>query len=336
MKHIVQTMAILVVLIAVGCGESHAPEVVVYVAHDEMYSRPVLDTFTQKTGIIVRAVYDTEASKTTGLANRLIAEQSRPRADVFWNNEIAQTIVLANKGVFGPYRSPSASAIPDAFKDLTGMWTGFAARARVIIYNTDMLTEPPASIMDFVKPEWRGKLAIARPLFGTTATHAAALFAAWGDERAKIFVSDLVSNDVAILAGNATVRDMVASGEFAAGLTDTDDANGAVIDGKPVKWLFPDQEEGGLGTLVLPNTVALVKDAPNADAGKKLIDYLLGPEVEGSLARARSIQIPLNPSVESPPEVPHMSSIRAMQVDFNDVAAKMDTAMDFSRNTFNQ
>jgi iron(III) transport system substrate-binding protein len=320
----------------VSCSNPIAPEVVVYVAHDEMYSRPILDAFTKKTGIAVRASYDTEASKTTGLANRLAAEQARPRADVFWNNEVAQTIVLAKKGVLGPYHSPAADAIPAGFKDVNGMWTGFAARARVIIYNTNMVKGPPKSIRDFVKPEWKGKLAIAKPLFGTTATHVAALFAVWGDDEAKTFLRGLVENDVAVLSGNAAVRDMVASGEYAAGLTDTDDANGAIEDGKPAKWLFPDQEEGGLGTLVLPNTIALVKGAPHSDEGKRLIDYLLSPEVEAALARARSVQIPLNPAVQVLANVSNLSGIRAMRVDFNEAAATMEDAMAFSRETFNR
>ncbi|MCC6796453.1 MAG: extracellular solute-binding protein [Candidatus Hydrogenedentes bacterium] len=329
-------LGVVLAILVASCSVNKQQEVVVYVAHDEMYSRPILEAFTKKTGIAVRASYDTEASKTTGLANRLAAEQGRPRADVFWNNEVAQTIVLANKGVLQPYVSPMADAIPAGFKDANGAWTGFAARARVIIYNTDLVSEPPKSIRDFTKPEWKGKLAIAKPLFGTTATHVAALFALWGEDDTKKFLRDLLANDVAILSGNAAVRDMVASGEYAAGLTDTDDANGGVEDGKLVKWIFPDQEEGGIGTLVLPNTAALTNGAPHADAGKKLIDYLLSAESETALAQARSVQIPLNPLVQAPGKVPNLASIRAMRVDFKDVGAKMEAALAFSRELFNQ
>lgn len=332
----IRVAAIVFALAAASCRHDAARDVVVYVALDEMYSRPILDEFTRETGIGVRAVYDTEASKTTGLANRLLAERTRPRADVFWNNEVAQTIVLAENGVFTPYSSSSAEAIPAAYKDSNGLWTGFAARARVIIYNTEHTDRPPTSVMDFVKPEWKGKLAIARPLFGTTATHAAAWFAVWGDDEARRFLRGLVENEVAILPGNATVRDMVAAGEYVAGLTDTDDANGAIEDGKPVKWLYPDQQDGGLGTLVLPNSVALVNGGPNADGGKKLIDYLLSPSVEERLANARSMQIPLNPAVNPTRPEQRLANIRAMDVDFHRIAAKMQSAMEFSRETFNQ
>ena len=317
-----------------GCGGEASREVVVYTALDEMYSKPILDEFEQRTGIHVLPVYDTEAAKTTGLVNRLIAESSRPRADVFWNNEVAQTIVLKNKGILEPYNSPSARGIPDRFRDPDGYWTGFAARGRVIIYNTDLVHDPPTSIQAFLDEQWSGRAAVAKPLFGTTATHAAALFTVWGDDRAKAFFEGLLKNNVAILSGNATVRDMVAAGEYAIGLTDTDDANGAVQDGLPAKWLFPDQEPGGLGTLVIPNSVALIKDGPNPEAGRALIDFLLDPETEGKLASTRSIQIPLHPGVDVPDNVPALETIHTMDVDFEQVAAKMAETADFMTKEF--
>ena len=325
------TIALLVMLSCTHDGR--AEEVVVYTALDEMYSRPILDAFEKETGIEVWPVYDTEAAKTTGLVTRLIAEQRRPRADVFWNNEVAQSIVLKNKGVLQPYASPAAKAIPKTFKDGEGYWTGFAARGRVIIYNTDLVGTPPSSIQDFLDPKWAGKAAIARPLFGTTATHAAALFVLWGDERAKAFFHGLLENDVAILSGNATVRDMVANGEYAIGLTDTDDANGAIEDGRPAKWLFPDQDNE-LGTLIIPNTVCLIKGAPHPEAGRQLIDYLLSPQVEQRLSRMRSIQIPLNPTVEAPENVPRLADVRRMKVDFDAVGAKMPESAAFIREEF--
>lgn len=260
-----------------GCsGQSDA--IVVYTAHDEIYSRPVLEAFTARTGIPVKAVYDTEAAKTTGLVTRLIQEGNRPRCDVFWNNEVAQTILLKERGILEAWEPENAAAIPPAFKDPEHFWTGFAARARVIIYNTEQVDTPPESIHDFLRPEYRGRCAIALPLFGTTATHAAALFALWGKDEATDFFRALQANDVAFVAGNSVVRDAVARGDYAFGLTDTDDANGAVEDGLPVKWLLPDQD--GLGTLLIPNTVALVKGAPHGDGARQLLSHLLSPEVE--------------------------------------------------------
>ncbi len=332
-KAILAAVAFALVLVGGACGPE-VPEVVVYTALDELYSKPILDAFESETGIHVRALYDTEASKTTGLVSRLMAERNRPRADVFWNNEVAQTILLKKADVLEAYNPPNAEPIPASFKDSEHFWTGFAARARVIIYNTNMTNDPPRTLHDFADPTWKGKLAIAKPLFGTTATHVAALFSAWGDDDAAAFLNALLENDVAILAGNATVRDRVAAGEFVAGLTDTDDANGAVEDGKPVKWHFPDQAADNMGTLLIPNTVALIRGANNADAGRRLIDFLLSPEVESRLAEGRSIQIPLNPSVITAKDTPRLSDIRAMRLDWGAVAEALPRSTQYVKETF--
>lgn len=325
MKHAPWLATILGTLVLLaGCGGGGPKPVAVYTALDEIYSRPILDAFTQETGIPVQAVYDTEAAKTTGLVTRLINEASRPRCDVFWNNEVAQTILLKDKGVLAPYTPAAAAASPAPFKDPDGYWTGFAARARVIIYNTDQVKTPPMSIWDFLRPENRGKGAVAMPLFGTTATHAAALYAYWGEEQARSFFELLQGNGVAFLSGNSEVRDRVARGEYAFGLTDTDDANGAIEDGLPAKWLLPDQDK--LGTLLIPNTLSLVKDAPNPDGAKLLIDYLLSPAVEQRLAEGRSIQIPLNPAVKGPEGVPAIADIKVMEVSYEAIAGQMETA----------
>jgi len=325
-------------LLTIGCGKP-AKQVAVYTSLDQIYSEPILNEFEKITGITVKAVYDTEATKTTGLVNRLIAEKNNPQADVFWNNEIARTIVLKNKGLLAPYVSSSAEDIPEQFKDSEGYWVGFAARARVIIFNTDLVNEAdaPLSILDLTKDEWRGVVAIANPLFGTTATHAAALFELLGEEKAKKYFTDLKDNKVVIVDGNSIVRDQVADGELKVGLTDTDDANSAIEDGKPVKIIYPDQD--GIGTLVIPNTVSLVAGCRHPEEGKKLIDYLLSPGVEEKLANCRSVQMPLHPGVKAPKKVPAANSIITMgragsPLDFEKVADRIEETARYLQKEF--
>ena len=138
-------------------------------AHDQVYSEPILNEFELKTGIKVKTMYDTEATKTVGLVNRLIAEKNNPQCDVFWNNEIIRTIVLKKKDVLSSYNSPSASDIPNEFRDPENYWTGFAARARVIIYNTTLVkeNEAPTSLFDFLDKKWDKRFVVSYPIFGT-------------------------------------------------------------------------------------------------------------------------------------------------------------------------
>jgi iron(III) transport system substrate-binding protein len=330
-------IGLLAFLAAVTGGPSqtaHAAEVVVYTSLDQVFSEPILREFKVRTGTDVKAVYDVEASKTTGLVNRLIAEKRYPRADVFWSSEVSRTLVLKEKGVLTPYRSPSAAEIPDQFKDDEGYWAGFAARARVLVYNTDLLgpNEVPGSMFELTEPRWRGKVAMAYPLFGTTATHVAALFATLGAQRTEEYLRALKKNRVLIVDGNATSRDLVVQGEVPVGFTDTDDVNVAIQAGKPVAMVFPDRE--GIGTLLIPNTVALIAGGPNPDAGKRLIDYLLSAEVERRLAFSESMQIPVREGIERPAHVPPFESIQAMQVDYRAIADNLEPSARFCRQLF--
>ena len=144
-----------------------------------------MQEYRRRSGVRVNVVYDTEETKSTGLANRLLAEKGRPQADVFWSNEPVRTLVLKSRGVLAPYQSPSAQGIPDAFKDPEGYWTGFSARFRVIAYNTNKVKaeEAPRSVFDLADPRWKGQVAIADPRFGSTSFHVAALTRKLGDER---------------------------------------------------------------------------------------------------------------------------------------------------------
>lgn len=300
-------------------------EVVVYCALDRLYAQPILDRFSQRTGIKVRAKWDTEASKTTGLVKALLAEKPRPRCDVFWNNEVSQTVRLANEGVLEAYQSPSAEGIPAWARDPQARWTGFAARARVLIVNEARVSPDamPSSVEDLADPRWKGQVGMAKPLFGTTATHAASLFALRGPEAAKAFFGRLRDNEVVICAGNADVKDRVVAGELAFGWTDTDDAHLAILAGEKVKVVFPDQE-AGKGTLLIPNSVALIKGAPHPAEAKALIDALLSKDTEEALAAARSAQIPLREGLERPAWIPQ--SLVALPVEWEAAGAAFSAA----------
>jgi iron(III) transport system substrate-binding protein len=301
-----------------------APEVVVYSSVDDVFARPVAEQFEQATGIVVQLVPDTEETKSTGLLNRLIAERNRPRADVFWSGDPVRAGILKDKNVTEPYRSPQAAGLPAAYSDPAGHWTGFSARARVLIYNREQVPEgqAPHSIMDLLEERFRNRACMANPLFGTTSMHAAALFAALGEERAIEFFEGFLANGGTVLSSNGEVRRRVAAGEFALGITDTDDANVALLDGKPIGVVYPDA--AGLGTLIVPNAAVLIRNGPNPAAGRRFIDYLLHPETEATLAASEAAQIPLRPGVPAPDNVVTIEKITAMPVDYAELAGALE------------
>jgi iron(III) transport system substrate-binding protein len=298
--------------------------VTVYVSTDRVFSEPVLRAFEQRSGIRVNAVYDTEETKSTGLANRLLAEKERAQGDVFWSNEPVRTLVLQSRGVLAPYQSPSASDIPSTFKDPAGYWTAFSARVRVIAYNTKLVptADAPASVLDLADPKWKGQVAIADPRFGSTSFHVAALYVTLGDDKADDFFRRLKANGVKIVAGNSVVRDMVVKGEVKVGLTDTDDVNVALEGGAPIAMVMPDKD--GMGVPMMPNMVSMVAGAPHPAEAKQMIDYLLSHDVEAMLAKSEAVQIPLRASVPGPDNLPRIDAFKPMMLDYGKAAARVE------------
>jgi iron(III) transport system substrate-binding protein len=319
------TVALLIVAVLFrqyANNEDNTSVVTVYVSEDQVFSEPILRDFEKETGIEVKAVYDTEEAKSTGTMNRLIAEKRNPQADVYWANEPIRAEVLKQKGISTPYVSANAQDIPSVFKDPDGYWTGFSARARVLVVN-DSVTDSPGSILAYTDPRWKGKAVIANPLFGTTTSEIAALFTIWSDQQAREFMSAMKRNGVAISTNNGESADFVAAREYDFSLVDSDDAVNRMRQGKTIKMVYPDQEESGIGSFIVPNAVMLIKGGSNPDAARKLIDYLLSTETERKLALADCAQIPLHPGVQSPPELKSMNDIKVMQVNYAGVARKM-------------
>ncbi len=313
-----------------GCVRVSPQEVVVYAALDKEFSEPILKQFEQQSGVRVLAKYDVESNKTVGLANEIIDSAKRPKGDLFWNNEILHSLRLEKLGLLQVYRSPLADQFPVQFVSPGGGWHGFAARARVLLVNTNLLPDRadwPTSIRDLADPKWAGKCGLAKPLFGTSATHAAVLFSVWPIAEAQQFFEQVKSTAV-IEGGNKQVALNVAAGRYAFGLTDTDDAIIELEHGQPVAIIFPDQAADQSGALLIPNTLCVIKNGPNPVAAKRLVDYLLQSSVEEKLAVGQSAQIPLGTGRTQKSRVAP-ENLKIMPVDFPKAADQWTDAQTF-------
>jgi iron(III) transport system substrate-binding protein len=316
-------IAVLSALSALAACAPPRDQVVVYTSVDQVFSEPILKEFERRSGLVVHAVYDTEETKSTGVLNRLIAEGKSPQADLFWSGDPVRPFLLVKRDLVVPYSSPVAARIPAAFKAADGTWTGFAARARVLLVNKDRIGtgERPTSVKDLADPRWRGQTAIANPLYGTTTMHAAALFAAWGDAEAMAFFDRLKANGARIASSNGEVKRLVAAGEVTFGLTDTDDASEALKDGAPVEVVFPDQDDAG--TLLMPTAAVLIKGGPHPDAARKLVDYLVSADVERRMAE-EAAHLPLGSDVEPPAGFKRVDELKTLHVDYARVADEVE------------
>lgn len=334
----------MVILIA-GCRRAvDQPRVVLYVSVDDVIARAVIAEFQKQTGIRVDLVTDSEAKKTTGLVERLMAERDKPQADVFWSSEIFMTIDLAARGVLDEHVSDATIEWPEQLRDGKRRWHAFAGRARVIAYRPDRVAtaDVPRTWADLADPKWRGRIAMADPRFGTTGGHLGAMDAYWSsiaadsmsppDEYPR-FIDGLASNQVRVLpSGNAGVVRAVAGGEVDLGLTDADDVWAARQQQQEIDLVYPrhndDVSAKGGGTLVVPNTVARIKGGPNPGAAATLIDFLLSEPVERMLAESPSKNIPLRPGLAA--EYPSLSVPDPLQVDWEHAAVRRMEAVELA------
>jgi len=311
--------AVLLLLAACGADAAHqSPNV--YVALDQQFSEPVLNDFAKQLGFEIRQRHDAESNKTVGLVTAIVEDKDHQRCSVFWNNELANTERLAQLGLLEPYASPAAKDVPAEWRDPQDRWTAFAARARVLIVNTELVPDAndwPKSYQDLTDPKWKGRCAIAAPKNGTTWTHFTAIWKVLGDDGMKAWIDGMIANDVDFLGSNGATMRAVRDGSKAFAFTDTDDFHVAKLKGFPVACVFPDQHEGGIGTMLIPNSVALVKNGPNPEHSKQLIDKIVSRETEALLAAADSAQIPLRDGVPGPEdsEIKQRGSFREMQWD---------------------
>ncbi len=326
-------LCVLLLIAACGCGGRKGPAVVLYTSVDSPFAEPMLRDFTAKTGIEVRPLFDTEAAKTVGLARRLLAESSSPRCDVFWSNEILQTVMLARAGLFAPYASPEA---PPPVRGRGDLYTYFGGRLRVLLVRTDAKgpAAPPEGIAALGDKTHARCAAMAQPLAGTTLTHAVALFAAMGQERAVAFFEAILGNGTKIVPGNATAKDLVVEGEAAFCLTDSDDAEKGRAESPAVRVVVPDQTAGGMGALMIPGSIALLARAPHPEEAKKLIDFLLSKEVSARMRREGAFQLPLRDDGGPTPEMYRPERVRIMAVDWEKVHELLPAAQELLMRLF--
>jgi iron(III) transport system substrate-binding protein len=292
-------------LLLLGSCSPRTDEIVVYASVDEEYARPLFEDFSRRSGLRILPVFDTEEAKTLGLVHRLLAEKGHPQCDVFWAGDCVRTALLKNAGVLQAFDPKAAADIPAKWRDPDHQWTGFGARARVIVYNTGSVKDPPRTLAGLSDPKWRGRVAVANPMFGTTANQ----FAALGEGEALKLAAALKANDVRVVGGNSHVRDLVARGDCDLGLTDSDDVWIGKDRGDAIDLIYPDQD--GAGTLAIPNSAALVRGAPHGENARRFIEHLVGVESESFLSKGPSRQMPVRASVSG-----ELEKIRTMNVDW--------------------
>jgi iron(III) transport system substrate-binding protein len=271
---------------------------VIYSGRRESAIRPMVEAFQAATGVRVDLVVE----RTAELGQRLLAEKAQPVADIFIAGTGSEAELLARQGLFYPYVSPAAARLPPEYKDNEGMWVGLAGRARVILYNTQLVAaaDIPSSVFELTDPRWKGKVAISGFDDRTTVSWVATLVVMRGEAFTRRLVDDLIANGMAVLPTSTDVRQKVAAGEYALGLTNSPAYWMQRQEGAPVAFVYPDQREGGIGTPVTISAVSIVSGSQHLEAAQAFVDYALSVEATRLLVGPPNYELALFPLENAP------------------------------------
>lgn len=324
-------------------------DVVLYCGVDQDQSQQIAQTYEKEAGLKLRYEGESEAFRSVGLPSRIKAEAARPKGDVFWSNEIMNMVDLGNQGLLGDLPPGAADAFPPMWRDPAGRYVAFGARARVFMVNTELLPneeDHPRRLTDLLDPRYAelGLLTcMARPVTGTTYTHAVALLSRDEQEAQDFLKACAAAGQAGQMKitpsnGSAMRETRDPANRIAFCLTDTDDAWKAIREGAKVTVVYPDQDEGEFGTVLIPNTVAVLAGAPHPKAAADLLTWLISPENEMRLAKGPSAQIPLRPDLSRSTMPAHVlrpgTDFRPAEVDWQAVGANRDRWLDWLTATF--
>ncbi len=336
--------AIVLMILLVACGQSTSPaapaspagqvptaapsggaapqvsgDLVIYSGRAEPLIKPVIDLFQQK---YPNVTVKLKAGQNNELAAALLEERANPQADLFIGTDMLIVANLGKEGVFASYQPKGADQIPAEFRDPDGTWTSFTLRARVIMYNAELLKpeEVPTSVFDLTNPKWKGQIAAAGSTNGSMQAHIAAIRKLKGDQAAEEWLKGLLANDVKFFSGHTDVRKAVGAGEFKIGLVNHYyyHLQSAEKADNKVGVIYPDQGADQMGVIVNTTAGGIVKGGPHAEAARAFMDFLLTDAAQQLFAEL-NYEYPLNKGVAPAKSVKPMSEFRIATITMRDL-----------------
>jgi iron(III) transport system substrate-binding protein len=322
-RHLILSIAITA---AVGGGAAAADEreVNLYSYRQQVLIQPILDRFTEETGIRVNVVY---AQK--GVLERLKAEGENSPADIVLTADIGRLDELVEADLVRPVHSPVLEAnIPPAFRHPKGLWFGLTTRARVIVASKERVAEGEiSSYAELAEPRFRGRVCSRSGKHEYMVSLIAAVIAHVGEERAETWLRGVRANLARKPQGNDRAQaraihegvcDLALINTYYVGAMITnedepDEKNWA----RAVRVVFPDQR--GSGTHVNVSGAAVTRSAKNLDDAVRLLEFLSGDGAQ-QLYADRNFEYPVKPGVPLNPVVASWGSFKADDIDLVAVA----------------
>jgi iron(III) transport system substrate-binding protein len=291
-------------------------DLVVYSGRTEELVGPILERFSEESGIEVAVRY----GDTAEMANLILTEGDNSPADLYLAQDAGALGAVAEEGMLATLPDATLGLVDERFRSPDGAWVGVSGRARVVVYNTDNVSpdELPDSIFGFTDPAWSGRIGWA-PTNGSFQAFVTALRVLEGEDQARAWLEGIEANEPSVYEGNNPALDAVIAGEIDVAFInhyylmerlaqepDVPAANFFLSDGDP-------------GALVNVAGVGILESSDQADAAQQLVDFLLGDEAQTYFAEETK-EYPLIAGVDPDPALPALDEIGTPDLDLSDLS----------------
>jgi iron(III) transport system substrate-binding protein len=257
---------------------------------------------------------------TAEMAATLLEEGENSPADIYWAQDPGGLGAVAEAGLFTQLPDDLLDRVPAGFRSPNGDWVGISGRARVVVYNTDMLSpdQLPDDLQDFTDPAWSGRMGWA-PTNGSFQVMVTAMRKLWGEDETRAWLEGIIANDVTVYDNNTAVVAAVGAGEIEAGFVNHYYLYRFLAEegeSFPARNAF--LPAGGPGSLVMVSGAGILASSDNQAAAREFLDFMLG-DIAQTYFSEETYEYPVIAGVAPAPELPALESLATPEIDLADL-----------------
>jgi iron(III) transport system substrate-binding protein len=310
---------------AASVGDGGGGTVVVYSGREEELVAPLFEQFEEESGVDVQVRYGDSAE----LAATIAEEGENSPADVYFAQDPGALGAVEQAGLLAELPEELLERVDERFRDPDGHWVGTSGRARVIAYNTEMVSEDelPESVFDLTAPEWKGKLGVS-PTNGSFQAFVTAMRLSEGEDATREWLEGILANEPKIYDGNTPIVEAAAAGEIELGLVnhyylyvvreEQPDA--------PIENLYLPGDDPG--ALVSTAGAAILDGAEHPDEAERLVDFLLSEAGQRFYAEAAAeAEYPLIDGVEPREGLPPLDELEGPELELDALGPELERTL---------
>ena len=287
--------------------------VVIYSGRTENLVKPILDRFSEETGIDVEVRY----GNTSDLALLIEEEGDQAPADVFLSQSPGAVGYLDQRGLLGTLDDGIVDLVPEQFHAGDGSWVGVSGRQRVLAFNPQIVPEEelPSSVLDLTGEEWSGRIGIA-PSNASFQDFVSAMRIELGDEATTEWLEGIAANDPVTFANNSAIVAAIGRGEIDVGLVNHYYVYQAMAEDPDFPGRNHNFAADDIGSLVIVTAASVLAGAEHTDEANELVEFLLSDEAQRYFSD-ETFEYPLANGVEPADVLPDVDLAAASDVDLD-------------------